>query len=183
MNKMEIKEITFGLILTFLCALVLFFSYFIGNYPLKYRAIIKRYSSEYNLSENLVTSVINVESGFKKNCVSSANAKGLMQLIDSTAEDISKKLNVDNYDLFDPNTNVRFGCYYLRFLIDYYDGNIENALCAYNAGLANVNNWLKDDNFAINGIKLINTPFQETNKYLEKIHSNQKIYKIIYAIK
>ena len=183
MNKFEIKQIIFGVFLTFFCAVVLFFSYFTANYPIKYRATIKKYANEYSLSENLIFSVINVESGFNKDCVSKANAKGLMQLLDSTSSEIANKLNVADYNIFDPKINIKFGCYYLRYLIDYYGGNVNNALCAYNAGLNNVNGWLQDDEITQDGVTLISIPFKETSKYLNRIQSNQKIYKLIYSIK
>ena len=97
---------------------------------------------------------------------------GLMQLLPSTANDIANRLNILEYDIFDPNTNIMFGCYYLRYLLDLYNQNIDYAIMAYNAGLGTVNDWLK------NNILDDNIPYKETKDYIKKIKFNMKIYNI-----
>lgn len=162
-----------------------FFMYFNYLYPLKYLDIINKYSSEFNLENNLVLGVVNSESGFNEKARSKSDALGLMQLKFKTAEEIATKLNIENFkeeDLFNPEINIRFGCFYLRYLIDYYNGNVNLAICAYNAGFTNVNKWLNDENYIKDG-EILSLPFAETEKYLKNILSSQKIYKNYYGIR
>lgn len=153
-------------------------------YPVEFESNISKYSEEYNLSAALIFSVINVESGFDKNAVSSAGAKGLMQLKDSTAIELANKLGIENYkkdDIFNEDINILFGSFYLRYLLDYYDNNLDLALCAYNAGMGTVNNWLENDEFFGNGqLKLV--PYKETQNYLTKVKNGEKIYRYLYGI-
>ncbi len=131
----------------------------------------------------MVLSVINSESGFNENAQSTSNALGLMQLQFATADEIAFKLGVENFSeemLFLPKLNIEFGCYYLRFLMDYYGGNLTNALCAYNAGITNVNRWLESEKYSPDSVQLTKIPFPETANYVERIYSGVKVYKLIY---
>ena len=139
-------------------------------FPLKYSDIVDKYCKIYNLSPSLVYSTINVESGFNPNTVSKAQAIGLMQILPTTAEDIASRLEIAEYDLYSPETNIQFGCYYLRYLIDMYSGDIDTAIVAYNAGLGTVNEWRNQN------ILPDNIPFKETRDYIKKIKFNQRMY-------
>jgi soluble lytic murein transglycosylase-like protein len=119
----------------------------------KYEDIIDKASSQFGVDKNVIRSVILAESAAKQNAVSSANAKGLMQLIDSTAAEMGVK------NSFDPKENIFGGAKYLAKMLRQYNGNLELALAAYNAGPANVDKY--------NGIP----PFEETRKYVEKVIS------------
>lgn len=118
-----------------------------GNYS----SIIKQAAEKYNLSEKLISSVIRQESNFNSNDVSRSGAQGLMQLMPGTA----KFLGVSNS--FDPYQNVMGGAKYLRQMLNQFDGNIEHALAAYNAGPGNVKKH--------GGIP----PFKETQQYVTKV--------------
>jgi soluble lytic murein transglycosylase len=144
---------------------------YIFLFPLKYKNQIETYSQKYNLPPSLIASIVNVESGYNKNATSKANAKGLMQLLDSTADEIALKLNYTNYDIFNIETNIEFGCYYLSYLLTLYDNDLKLALCAYNAGLTNVNSWIKNDDY-YNSKTLVKIPFKETENYIKKIKIN-----------
>lgn len=89
--------------------------------------IIERAAAKHRLAPLLVKAVIKAESNFNPSAVSSAGAKGLMQLLDSTASDMGVK------DVYSPKENIFGGSKYLREMIDRF-GNIEKALAAYNAG-------------------------------------------------
>ena len=138
-------------------------------YPIKYKEEVYCYAEEFSLNPNLVFSIIKAESGFNKNAVSEKGAKGLMQIIDGTASYIAKLLGEKEYDIFSPNTNIRFGCFYLRLLLDkFYEE--KTALCAYNAGEGKVNNWLKNKEYSADGVNLILSPYKETEQYIKKIY-------------
>ncbi|MBQ2864514.1 MAG: lytic transglycosylase domain-containing protein [Clostridia bacterium] len=151
-------------------------------YPVKHKNVIQKYCNVFNLEPSLVCAVINTESGFNKNAVSAVGAKGLMQLMPSTATEIATKLNVANYTeemLFTPDTNIRFGCYYLNYLLNMYNGNVTCAVAAYNAGFNNVNSWLENSQYSTNN-QLTNIPVAETKNYVKKVYSAIKIYNFRY---
>lgn len=145
-------------------------------YPLDYETEIKLYADEYDVDPVLVASMINVESRFSPKKVSHKGAIGLMQLMPSTAEEIAKKLNRTYYDLFDPATNIEFGCYYLKYLTTQVGSELTVLLASYNAGFNNVNDWLTNKDYSDNGVTLIKTPYKETNDYIDKVNQNYKIY-------
>jgi len=172
-------------IVIFVFGFIMSFFYTVKRiYPLKYSEYIGKYSSEFELSSTLVSSLINIESSFNKMAESNAGAKGLMQLRDSTAKEIANKLNIDNYtesEIFNEEINIRFGCFYLRYLLDYYKNNLDLALCAYNAGMGTVNSWIKNaENFEKGILKKI--PYKETENYLIKIKNGKKIYEYLYGM-
>lgn len=153
------------------------------QYPIKYEYFVEKYAKEYGLDKYLVYSVIRTESRFDKYAVSSAGAKGLMQLTDETGEHCQRRVRIDGYSsdaLFDPEININLGCYYLSILIDKYD-DIDTALAAYNGGPGNVDEWLRDKSLVDENGNLINIPFKETRNYVGRVNEAQKMYKTIYA--
>lgn len=165
--------------------LIIFIINFYLVYPVKFSSLINKTALKYDLEPAIVASIIKAESGYNENGVSTSGARGLMQLKFSTAEEIANKLNFDNFkidDLFIPEINIEFGCYYLRYLLNYYSNNLENTICAYNAGLSNVNYWLSCSDYSSNGNDLNSIPFSETSNYLNKVKANYKVYKYIYKL-
>ncbi|MGN0961452.1 MAG: lytic transglycosylase domain-containing protein [Christensenellales bacterium] len=151
-------------------------------FPKKLTNEISSIASKYNLPESMIASVINIESGYDENAVSEAGAIGLMQILPSTAEDCAKRMNIEfvESDLYNKEINIEIGCYYLRYLLNMFDGNITNVLCAYNWGLGNVKNWIENGNVDNNGT-ITNIPVKETSDYLKKYSINNFVYKNLYG--
>jgi soluble lytic murein transglycosylase len=129
----------------------------------------------------MVASVINIESSYDENAISKANARGLMQLLPSTAFDCAKRMGIviSEEDLFNEETNMMIGCFYLSYLLDLFDGDIVNTLSAYNWGLGNVRDWIALGNVNENGT-IRNIPVKETKDYIQKYNVNYFVYGRIY---
>ena len=150
-------------------------------YPLRYEEYIEKYSKEFGLDKYLVMALIKAESNFIPDAHSGV-ARGLMQITDDTALWISKKMDMefDSSQLENPQTNIKMGCYYLRYLLNYYDEDLTLSLAAYNAGMGNVDKWLKDPKYSKSGKTLDVIPFEETQKYIKKINKSINVYKKYY---
>lgn len=155
-----------------------FYSYF---YPMDYKDQIVEYSQLYGIDAGIVASVANVESGFNENALSSKGARGVMQLIPSTAEWLAGKLGEDYSEemLYNGEFNIKLGSFYLAYLVAMF-GNEKTAICAYNAGQGNVKNWLKSEEYSRDGKTLKKIPFAETKEYLNKVLKNYEYYKNRY---
>ncbi len=125
----------------------------------KFENIIKEAANTFGVSDSLIKSVIVTESAARPDAVSKANAKGLMQLMDSTAREMG--IN----DVFDPTENIFGGTKYLSLLLDEFDNDLDKALAAYNAGPHNVKKH--------NGIP----PFKETQNYVKKIKAYHNYFR------
>lgn len=154
-------------------------------YPAKHIEHIKKYAAEYNVDPYLILSIIKTESNFDSNAVSSKKASGLMQIIEPTALWLADKMELENFlyeNITNPELNIQMGCYYIRYLLDVYEDNVENATAAYNAGEGTVNRWLKDKTYSADGKTLHTIPYPETRHYINKLKNNQKIYQLLYKI-
>jgi soluble lytic murein transglycosylase len=114
--------------------------YLRARYPLRYEHIVNGHAENYRLDPALVAAVIYQESKFDADARSSQGAVGLMQLLPETAQGIATRTGGSEFevgDLYDPEINVRYGCWYLRHLLDRY-GTEARALAAYNGGQGNL---------------------------------------------
>ncbi len=145
------------------------------KYPVAYSEYISKYSTENELDPYLVMAVIKQESNYVADA-RSPYAGGLMQLTEATAEEYGNKLGLGNFNYMDPETNIQIGCYVLRSLLDRYDV-VDTALAAYNAGLGNVDKWLADPQYSVDGKTLEHIPFSETRHYIKKINEYVSEYK------
>lgn len=151
-------------------------------YPRKYEELIDRYAEEYALDPARVLAVIYCESSFRPDAVSSAGAMGLMQIMPETGAWIAEKLNEPGYEqgrLFDPETNIRYGCWYLNYLDGRFDGDLTKATAAYHAGGGKVDQWLADVAYSTDGETLENIPFKATNAYVRHVRQVYEKYKEI----
>jgi soluble lytic murein transglycosylase-like protein len=146
-------------------------------YPVRYTFTI----TDQNIDLSLCLAMIWQESLFDPRAVSSANARGIMQIIPPTAKLIADQLGAESYSLYNPSVSIRFGCYY--FLDLYRDFNsVALTLAGYNAGPARVKRWVKQDpNYEIaEFIELI--PYNETRDYVKYILARQIIYKRLMGV-
>lgn len=153
------------------------------EYPTAYLEEISRYAAEYALDPYLVLSVMRCESSFRSDAVSPVGAIGLMQVMPDTGAWIAHKLDMDDTYaepmLFEPDCNIRFGCWFLQFLTSRFDGTRTNILAAYNAGHGNVEKWLEDPACAQDGV-LTAIPYPETARYVEKVEAAYRAYRELY---
>jgi len=155
-----------------------------NRYPLLHNDVIEEYCALYNVDKYLVHSIIRTESFYDENAVSSKGALGLMQIMPDTGEWIAEKLNLENFtkeDLFDCEKNIMMGVWYIGYLSDKFNGNIDNTIAAYNAGPTNVSKWLAEKTLSVDGENLNNIPFEETKKYKEKVSNAYEMYLKIYS--
>ncbi len=153
-------------------------------HPKSYSEYVKQYSSEYNVPEPIIYAVIKVESDFDPYAESVDGARGLMQMIPSTFEELTSDKylgdNLDADELFDPEVSIKYGTYYLRYLHSYFDGNWQNAIAAYNGGMGNVSKWLADPLYSDGKGNLTDIPFEETKNYVAKVNREIENYKELY---
>ena len=175
------------LVILLIVALVGFFLYKLRlpilerMYPLSYYNYVQKYSNEYDVDKYLVLAIIKAESNFNEEAESSKGAKGLMQIVETTAVEIAESLemNTESLDILDPETNINLGTKYISMMIEKYDC-IELALAAYNAGSGNVDSWIEEGTLQPDGSDIENIPYKETNNYVRKILRDYKIYMDLY---
>ncbi len=140
-------------------------------YPVRYKKEIAAACDRNGVDRVLVASIIFCESRYKKNAVSNRGAKGLMQLMPSTAMSFYGGEDFDESVLFDPQTNIEIGTKYLKYLFEKYDDEIVVLSC-YNAGESVVRTWLSEGELEIENI-----PFKETKNYAQKVLKMKNYYK------
>ena len=156
-----------------------------NNYPLYYTEAIRKNASEYHLSPALVAAVIRNESSFRPAVKSPVGACGLMQLMPETAEWIAGKLHMDHYSfemMEDPETNIRFGCWYLNYLSSLFNSDPWCVVCAYHAGQGEVSSWLANPLYSSDQKTLNrnNLPEGPTKQYAGRVTRDYGIYQAKY---
>ena len=152
------------------------------RYPVAYEAEIRAAAEQFSLDPAYVASVVLAESSFDAEAVSSAGAIGLMQIMPATGEWIAGKLD-DVFDverLYEPSVNLRYGCWYLRFLLDRYDGDMRTASTAYHQGQGRVDEWLQDPQYSQDGRTLTAISSAVTDTYVNRIMESYEHYKELY---
>lgn len=148
-------------------------------HPRLYKEYVDIYSKEFEVDENLVYSIIKVESKFNKKAISRKSAKGLMQISDITQKWAEEELELGKVDIFEPEVNIKIGCWYINKLFREFN-NLDLVITAYNGGSGNVSKWLKNNEYSRDGNNLHNIPFKETKNYLNKVKDNYSVYKALY---
>ena len=155
-------------------------------YSKKYENLVVIYSEKYQVDSDLIFALIKEESNFNSSAVSGKGAKGLMQLMEETAKDVSKKTDLKiepdeiGEKLLQADVNIELGTKYISILLEKYN-NTAIALTAYNAGIGTVDNWIEKGVIKKDGEDIQNIPYKETNNYVRKILRDYKIYKKLYG--
>lgn len=158
--------------------------YYKSAYPLGYERIVYEQCEKNGVSPALIFAVIRTESGFNPNAESSIPARGLMQITPDTFEWIRYRLGEDGKfdydDMFDSETNIRYGTALMRLLIREF-GSDTNALCAYHAGWGNVTKWLQNPEYSQDG-EIMSIPFGDTRRHVSKALAAKDIYVELYGL-
>jgi soluble lytic murein transglycosylase len=150
--------------------------------PLSDASIIREQAAAKHLDPALIAAVIYAETKFEPR-ESSAGAEGLMQILPTTAyylAHLSGGTKFTASDLATPSVNVAYGSYYLRYLLDHYEGDEMLAVAAYNGGLANVDRWVARAREAGGSLSVGAIPFPETREYVQKVLEAQQRYRETY---
>ncbi len=150
--------------------------------PLTNADVIREQAARKRLDPALIAAVIYAESKFSPR-PSSAGAEGLMQVLPETAYFIAHLSGGSAFtasDLATPSINVAYGSYYLRYLLDHYNGDEMLAVAAYNGGLANVDRWVARARAQGGRLTIAAIPFPETRAYVGRVLSAQQEYREAY---
>lgn len=149
--------------------------------PLSFSELIVYYGDSSDVDPALIAAVIQVESSFRPEVVSTKGAVGLMQLMPETATWVAEQtgLTTTNLDLLKPETNIQLGVYYLKYLLDRFPTE-SAALAAYNGGPTNVRRWLEEGLWDGSSEKMGQIPFSETRVYVRKVDFRRRLYRFFY---
>ena len=157
-------------------------------YPFPYRSTVENYSSRWKVDKFLAIAVMKVESNFSEEAHSRSGAVGLMQIMPDTAAWIAyqlgeppEEISDDIEHLHDPETNIRYGTWYLAELKDEFKGNDVLALAAYNAGRGNVHEWMEKNNWSENFSDADKIPYPETRDYVKRVLHCREKYSELYG--
>jgi len=153
-------------------------------YPFPYRDVVSYYAQQYNLDPCLVAAIIKTESNFNPNALSRKGAIGLMQVMPPTGKWVAAEIGLSGFyprQLYNPQVNIRIGCWYLSDLYREFNGDTVLVLAAYNGGRGNVKKWLTQVNRSKNPDKIDQLPFLETRQFIRKVLWNHKIYRFLYG--
>jgi soluble lytic murein transglycosylase len=150
--------------------------------PLKHEDIIRQQAGEKGLDPALIAAVIYQETKFRAR-TSPAGAKGLMQLLPDTATFIARKSGGTRFELADlanPQVNIAYGAWYLRYLKQKYKGDTTLIAAAYNAGERNVDDWVQKAGGPASFDAARDIPFPETRNYVSSVLDHRKAYRDTY---
>ena len=152
-------------------------------YPMEYTELIRSRAAAEGLEPAYVAAVILAESSYDPQAVSSVNAQGLMQIMPETGEWIAGKFDETYVEgcLFDPETNIRYGCWYLGYLLRRYDGDKRCSTAAYHSGQGTVDGWLKDPEYSTDGRTLDVIGGPRANTYVGRVLEYYEKYTQLYA--
>lgn len=156
-----------------------------AEYPCRYSEYVTYYAAKYDIDPLILYSFIRTESNFDPNAQSDAGARGLMQITEVTFDWIKTKIAPDEDltfdDLFDPETNIRFGSYFVAYCLLRYDNHLATAAAAYHSGVGTVDGLLADPACSPDGQTLTHYPYPQMRRYVHKITTGYQRYQEIYS--
>ncbi len=151
-----------------------------ARYKLEYRDLIESYAAGQELPPALIAAVIYNESRFQPDAVSNVGARGLMQIMKDTGDWIAYRLGeTDTYtqdSLFDPETNIRYGTWFLGYLYRSFGNDLVKIAAGYHAGQGALESWLKNPEYSSDGVTLEVIPYADTDQYVKRVVSAYEIY-------
>ena len=154
------------------------------EYPCRYSEYVEYYAGKYNIDPLILYSFIRTESNFNPNAQSNVGARGLMQITEETFDWIKSKiaptepLTFD--DLYDPETNIRFGTYFVSYCLLRYQQDLATAAAAYHSGWGTVDDLLAQSEYSADGKTLDTIPSKDTNHYVHKVFRAVEVYYNLY---
>jgi len=149
------------------------------RFPVSYLSQVQSNADWQQLDPAIIFGLIRQESMLDKNAKSAVGARGLMQIMPETGQQIARNLKepwqAEN-SLFNPDINIKYGAFYYKQLLNRFDGHFALAAAAYNAGPSRVVKWLPYDKPVAADVWIETIPFKETRKYVTSVLS----YAIIY---
>ena len=156
----------------------------LATHPIKYSEYVEKYADEYDLDKYVIYAFIKTESGFDPDAVSSTGARGLMQLMETAFDWVKFRLGDDDDvtydDMFDPETNIRYGAYMVSYLTKYF-GCTDTAAAAYFSGIGEVSGWVSDNRYSSDGIHIETYPSKNAAHYVNKINNALDTYYELYV--
>jgi soluble lytic murein transglycosylase len=155
--------------------------YWYGLFPFPYQQTILNEAQQVQINPLLSIAVMRKESTFEPNINSHVGAVGLMQVIPETADWVAQQIKFKDYNLLNPEDNIKIGTWYLAHNHDRYQNNSLLAIASYNAGTGNVSSWLSQYNIDDPDSFVESIPFPETKDYVEGVFSNYWNYLRLYS--
>jgi len=172
-------SIVFGILFDFFCTRI---EYITHPKPDEYSGYVTMYSEQYGVPENLIWAVIKTESGFDHYATSDVGAMGLMQLMPSTFEEITNqrlKEGLDPIRRLDPETNIKYGTYYLSYLFTEHS-RWKTVLSVYLFDQTTVEAWCSDSDNTDEKGNLLHIPDEEAREAVENAEKTVDLYQDLY---
>ena len=154
-------------------------------YPQKYQEYVVYYADKYDLDPLILYTFIRTESNFDPNAQSNVDARGLLQITEVTFDWIKSNIAPTEAltfeDMYDPETNIRFGAYFIKYCLLRYQGDLATAAAAYHSGWGTVDALLQDSHYTENGKTLTGYPYSQMRHYVRKITQGYLRYQELYA--
>lgn len=155
------------------------------EYPMKYQEYVTYYADKYSIDPLMLYSFIRTESNFNPKAESNAGARGLMQITEVTFDWIKSKIapteDLTFNSLYDPETNIRFGCYFVSYCLLRYQDDLATAAAAYHSGWGTVDELLAQPEYSADGKTLDHYPYPQMRQYVKKITESYQRYQEIYS--
>ncbi|MEQ8201201.1 MAG: lytic transglycosylase domain-containing protein [Syntrophomonadaceae bacterium] len=152
-------------------------------YPRPHQELVYSMAARYDVDPFLVFAIIRAESKYQTWAESPRGAKGLMQIMPDTAAWIAAQMKIGDFEaeaLYDPEMNIRMGCWYLSDIQEEFEGSLPLTAAAYNAGRGKVNQWREAGQWSGSAEDLKDIPFPETREYVKNVLANYRAYHAIY---